>query len=67
MKVRVCDICGSELEDGKILSNRYKVKIKKVYTSNGYLKTKKYDICRVCMNKIINNVREEADETEGDE
>ena len=67
MKIRVCDICGDEIENDKSLSKRFKVKIKMVYTSGGYLKTKKYDICRVCMNKIINEISEETDETEGNE
>lgn len=62
MKIRVCDICGDELEDYKILSKRYKVKIKMIYTSNGYLKSKKYDICRVCMSNIAEKIREESGE-----
>lgn len=68
MKIRVCDICGSELDDDKVLSKRFKVKIKMIYASvGGCLKTKKYDICRACMNKIVNNIDEATDETEGDE
>ena len=66
MKIRVCDMCGDELEDDKILSKRYKVKIKKIYTSNGYLKNQKYDICDACMNNIAKKIREETDETEGE-
>ena len=62
MKIRICDLCSDELDDYKILSKRYKVKIKKIYTSDGYLKTKKYDICDACMNNIAKKIREESGE-----
>ena len=66
MKIRVCDICGDVLEDYKSLDKRYKVKIKMIYVSGGFLKNKKYDLCKVCMNKIMYEIREATDETEGE-
>ena len=62
MRIRICDICSAELDDYKILSKRYKVKVKMIYERNGCLQTKKYDLCAECMRNIAGKIREESGE-----
>ena len=69
MRIRICDICGAKINDYEILSKSYdvepyqfKVKVKMIYKSNGYLKTMKYDLCAECMVDIAKKIREESGE-----
>lgn len=62
MRIRICDICSAELDDYKILSKRYKVKVKMIYERSGYIQTKKYDLCEECMKNIAEKIREESGE-----
>ena len=61
MKIKICDLCGDELDDYKILSKRYKVKVKKIYERGGYLQTKKFDLCAKCMRNIAKKIYEESE------
>lgn len=62
MKIKICDLCGDVLDDYKILSKRYKVKIKMIYEREGYLRTKKYDLCEKCMRNITEKICEKSEE-----
>lgn len=67
MKIRICDMCGVEIDDDAVTNERYIVKLKDIATRLGITRTKRYDLCNKCMQSIARKIREETDGTEGEE
>ena len=59
MKIRICDVCGKEIEDGMTYSH-FKTKKREYIYDDGYCDiTYKYDICVKCMDKLIDLVQDD--------